>query len=242
MGEKQNRPFHFSFNSSLKVDFQGSRITSDAGLLLVRELDERLGLGQLISDNLTDNRRGNNTQLPLPDLLRKSIYSRVAGYEGLNDAERFSNDPTFRLIGSEKIRDRSAGLPSRLHWFETQVLAQAANLSGLAAMNRELIAKAEGQERTSRVVLDMDSTEIPVYGEQEQSAYNTHYASTCYHPLLIFNSGGDCVATKLRPGDVHSADGWNELLLPEIEWLQNRARKSGFGPMRPLPSLTSTKH
>jgi hypothetical protein len=68
MGEKQNRPFHFSFNSSLKVDFQGSRITSDAGLLLVRELDERLGLGQLISDNLTDHRRGKNTQLPLPDL------------------------------------------------------------------------------------------------------------------------------------------------------------------------------
>jgi hypothetical protein len=111
MGEKQNRPFHFSFNSSLKVDFQGSRITSDAGLLLVRELDERLGLDQLISDNLTDNRRGKNTQLPLPDLLRQSIYSRLAGYEDLNDAECLSHDPTFRLIGSEKIRDRGAALP-----------------------------------------------------------------------------------------------------------------------------------
>jgi hypothetical protein len=53
MGEKQNRPFHFSFNSSLKVDFQGSQIASDAGLLLVREFDERLGLNQLICDNLT---------------------------------------------------------------------------------------------------------------------------------------------------------------------------------------------
>jgi hypothetical protein len=62
------------------------------------------------------------------------------------------------------------------------VLTQAASLSGLAAMNRELIARAEGGERTSRAVLDMDSTEIPVYGEQEQSAYNKHYASTCYHP------------------------------------------------------------
>ena len=79
MGERQNRPFHFSFNSSLKVDFQGSRITSDAGLLLVRELDERLGLSQLISNNLTNARRGKNTQLPLPDMLRQSIYSRLAG-------------------------------------------------------------------------------------------------------------------------------------------------------------------
>jgi hypothetical protein len=70
---------------------------------------------------------------------------------------------------------------------------------------------------TWRAVLDMDSTEIPVYGEQEQSAYNKHYESTCYHPLLLFNSAGDCVAAKLRAGNVHSAAGWEQLLLPEIE-------------------------
>ena len=162
MGEKQNRPFHFTFNPSLKVGFQGSRITSDAGLLLMRELDERLGMGQLISDNLKDERRGKNTQLPLPDLLRQSIYSRLAGYEDLNDAERLSQDPAFRLIGSEKIRDRGAALPSRLHWFETPVLTQAENLFGLAAMNREMISRAEGQERSSRAVLDKDSTEIQI--------------------------------------------------------------------------------
>ena len=75
-------------------------------------------------------------------------------------------------------------------------------------MNREMIARAEGQDQSSRAVLDMDSTEIPVYGEQEQSAYNKHYESTCYHPLLLFNSAGDCVAARLRPGNVHSADGW----------------------------------
>jgi hypothetical protein len=118
IGEIQKQPIQVFFNSSLKIDFQASRITSDAGLLLVRELDERFGLGQPISDNLTGNRRGKNTQLPLPDLLRQSIYSRLAGYEDLNDAERLSNDHTFRLIGSEKIRDRGAALPSRLHWFE----------------------------------------------------------------------------------------------------------------------------
>ena len=79
--------------------------------MLVRELDERLGLGQLISDNLKDERRGKNTQLPLSDLLRQSIYSRLAGYEDLNDAERLSQDPAFRLIGSEKIRDRARLCP-----------------------------------------------------------------------------------------------------------------------------------
>ena len=114
MGEKQNRPFRLSFNASLKVDFQGSRITSDGGLILVRELDERLGFGELIAQHLTDSRRGKNTQLPLADLLRQSVYSRIAGYEDVNDAERFSQDPTFRLIGSEKIWERDAALTSRL--------------------------------------------------------------------------------------------------------------------------------
>lgn len=82
--------------------------------------------------HLTDHRRGKNTQLPLPDLLRLSIYSRLVGYEDLNDAERLSNDPTFRLIGSEKIRDRGVALPSRLqgsHGFayssSPEVLGQA---------------------------------------------------------------------------------------------------------------------
>jgi len=69
----------------------------------------------------------------------------------------------------------------------------------------------------------MDSTEIPVYGQQENSAYYGHFESTCYHPLLLFNRQGDCLAAKLRPGNVHSADDWEELLLPEIE----RQRKLG---------------
>ena len=103
MGETQNQSFQLSFNPCLKVDFQGSRVTSDGGLLLVRELDERLGLSALIAENIRDERRGKNTQLPLPDLLRQSIYSRLAGYEDVNDAERLSQDPTFRLIGSAKI-------------------------------------------------------------------------------------------------------------------------------------------
>ena len=105
----------------------------------------------------------------------------------MNDAERLSQDPTFRLIGSEKIWDRGAALRSRLHWFETEVLSQDENLEGLSRMNRELLAKAEVMDSPQRVVVDMDSTEIPVYREQEHSAYNGHFESTCYHPLLLFN-------------------------------------------------------
>ncbi len=88
MGERQNGPFQLSFNPLLKADFQGSWVASDVRLILVRELDERLGLGDLIAQHLTDSRREKNTQLPLADLLRQSVYSRIAGYEDVNDAER----------------------------------------------------------------------------------------------------------------------------------------------------------
>jgi hypothetical protein len=79
-----------------------------------------------------------------------------------------------------------------------------------------------------RVVLDMDSTEIPVYGDQEQSAYNGHFESTCYHPLLLFNGEGDCLGAKLRPGNVHSAEDWEEVLLPEIERQQEVGKEVVF--------------
>jgi hypothetical protein len=227
VGESGNEPFQLSFNPSLKVDFQGSRVTSDGGLVLVRELDERLGFGELIEQHLADG-RGKNTQLPFADLLRQSVYSRLAGYEDLNDAARLAQDPTFRLISSKRIWERGAALTSRLQSFETTLLTQGANLAGLATLNRELIARAEAITAPRRVVLDLDSTEIKVHGQQEQSAYNGHFASTCYHPLLLFNREGDCLAAKLRPGNVHSAEGWAELLLPEIERQQRLGREVVF--------------
>jgi hypothetical protein len=72
VGESPKPPFQLSFNASLKIDFQGSRVTSDGGLILVRELDERLGFGELIQQHLTDSRRCKNTQFPFADLLRQS--------------------------------------------------------------------------------------------------------------------------------------------------------------------------
>ena len=217
MGEKETAPFQFTFNGFLKVAFQGSRVTSDAGLILVRELDERLGLEAIITEHLRDSRQGLNTQFRLPDLLRQSVYSRLAGYEDLNDAARLSADPTFRLIGSPTRWDQSAALTSTLHWFETELLTHEDNLVGLMAVNRDLIGQAETFDRADRIVLDMDSSESPVHGQQEGSAYNGHFESVCYHPLCLFNDRGDCVAAKLRSGNVHSADDWDELLVPEIE-------------------------
>jgi hypothetical protein len=120
----------------------------------------------MIEEHLADRRRAKNTQFQLADLFRQSVYSRWAGYEGLNDGERVSQDPTFRLIGSEKIRERGAALTSRLQSFETEILTEEENFAGLAKLNRALIGKAEEIGSGSRAVLDMESTEVPEYGEQ----------------------------------------------------------------------------
>ena len=226
--KKKTSRFSSPFNGFLKVDFQGSRVTSDGGLILIRELDERLGLGKLIDEHLTDSRQGTNKKFPFVDLVRQSVYSRLAGYQDLNDAVRVSADPTFRLLGSKKNWDRGGALTSRLQSFEAELLASEENLLGLMAVNRELVAQAQAQDQSERVVLDMDSTESPVHGQQEGSAYNGHFESTCYHPLLLFNQHGDCLAAKLRPGNVSSAEDWDELLLPEIERQQGEGKRVTF--------------
>ena len=136
----------------------------------MREWDARLGLEALISEYLNDSRQGLHTQCSLADLLRQSVYSRLAGYEDLNDAVRVSADPTFRLIGSPTRWDRGAALPSTLHWFETELLTHEENLVGLRAVNRKLLAQAEMATRADRIVLDMDASESPVHGAQEGSA------------------------------------------------------------------------
>ena len=119
-------------------------------MILVRELDERLGLEAIIAAHLSDSRHGLNTQFRLPDLLRQSIYSRLAGCDDLNDAARVSTDPTFCLIGSPTRWDRSAALTSTLHWFEAERLTREENLVGLMAVNRDVIGQVETFDRADR--------------------------------------------------------------------------------------------
>jgi hypothetical protein len=210
---------------------RGTRIPDDPervgrrfgeGQVLPRELDERLGLSTLIERHLSDPRTGRNAQFPLGDLFRQSICSRLAGYEDTNDADRLAEDPTFRMLASRERRETSVALTSTLHWFETDVLAEERNYQGLTRLNTELVQHPAARSPRRRVILDIDSSESPVHGTQEQSAYNGHFESVCYHPLFVFNAEGDCLAAKRRPGNVHSAEGWDEVLLPIIDRYRRR--------------------
>jgi Transposase DDE domain group 1 len=158
-------------------------VTSDGGLILVRELDERLSLEKLIEEHLSDSRQVLNKQFKMTDLLRQSVYSRLAGYEDLNDAERLAADPTFRLIGSQRIWNRGAALTSTLHWFETELLTKEENLIGLMALNRETLGQAESLDGSDRVVLDMDSSESPVTVAAGKAKWKSRLAFARPSPL-----------------------------------------------------------
>jgi hypothetical protein len=124
------------------------------------------------------------------------------------------------MPASRERRKTSVALTSTLHWFETEVLAEERNCQGLARLNTDLVQHEAVRPLTRRLILDIDSSESPVYGAQDQSTYNRHFESVCYHPLFIFNQNGDCLGAKLRPGNVHSADGRDGFLLPVIDLSQ----------------------
>ena len=170
-----------------------------AGLLAYRDLDEALGLFDSVPFVFHDSRTGRNIQHHLTALLRQSVYSRLAGYEDVNDAHRLSVDPTMRRITGKKLDDKNAASANTMGRFETQMLSVADNLQALSEVNGRWVERALQKTTHRRIILDMDSSASPVHGEQEASAYNGHFGCTCYHPLFCFNQFGDCEGSMLRP-------------------------------------------
>jgi hypothetical protein len=144
------------------------------------------------------------------------VYSRLAGYEDTNDAARLARDPAMQAVVGRRALERQAASTNTLSRFETEVLVTEKNLRGLEQLNAEWVDKAMARTKHRRIILDMDSSESPVYGEQEGAAYNGHFECVCYHPLFVFNEFGDCEGAMLRPGNVHSAHNWREVLEPII--------------------------
>ena len=228
MGEKRQDGLKLHFDGRLRLQFQGAKITSDAGLLACRELDDALGLTQSAEEVLSEPRTGRNIQHDLVAVLRQGVYSRLAGYEDTNDAERLAQDPAIRVITSRRASERQAASTNTLSRFETEVLTREENLEGLLRLNGQWVDRAMSRTPHQRAILDLDSSESPVHGQQEGAAYNGHFESVCYHPLFCFNQFGDCEGALLRPGNVHSADRWWEVLGPVVERYQRKGVRLVF--------------
>ncbi len=216
------------FDGGIKLEFHGAKVTSNGGLLAYRDLDYALGLFDSVSAVFTDKRTGRNIQHDISTLLRQSIYSRLAGYEDVNDAERLSVDPVMRAITGKKDKGRQAASSNTIGRFETDILTQHDNLRNLSDINGKWVQKAMSKTQHQRIILDMDSSESPVHGQQEGSAYNGHFGCTCFHPVFCFNQFGDCEGVLLRSGNVHSADRWKEVLEPIVKRYESKKNRKYF--------------
>ena len=216
MGAGSEGDFRLDFDARVLLEFHGSKISSDGGLLLYRELDEALSLFDKTVRFLRDTRKGKNGVHTLMGLLRQSVFSRLAGYEDVNDAARLSPDPVMRQIIGGRAVDGQAASCSQMGRFETELLATTDNRDALADMPGQWIEAVHESQGLNYITLDMDSSVSPTHGAQEGTAWNGHFGCNCYHPLFIFNQFGHLERCALRAGNVHSADDWKALLTPVI--------------------------
>ena len=171
---------------------------------------------------------GKNGRHRLASLLRQSVLGRLAGCEDVNDAGRLCRDPAMRWVVGDRAITGPAALASQMGRFETKWLCRPENLAALADLLGQWIDKVHQRRPPKAIVLDMDSSESPTYGEQEASTYNGHFGCTCYHPVFVFNQLGDLERCALRPGNVHSADGWRLVLEPVIARYRDTVKRLYF--------------
>jgi hypothetical protein len=215
-GAGSQRAYRVDFDRRVRLEFRGAQISSDGGLLVMREMDDALGLSDLASAALCDNRRGKNTIHRLDGLFRQSVFGRLAGYEDVNDADRLALDPVMRQVVGGRAVEAKAASASQMGRFETEVLAATDNRTVLADLSGHWIDRVHNRKPPKWITLDMDSSVSPTHGAQEGTAWNGHFGCMCYHPLFVFNQFGHLERCALRPGNVHSADGWEEVLKPVI--------------------------
>src|SRR3954466_3391592 len=227
-GDADGAPLRVAFDHRLKLEFHGSKVTSDAGLLAFRDLDDALGLTDMAGEVLADTRTGQNSRHTLIAQLRQAVFGRLAGYEDVKDADRLAHDPAMRWVVGDQAVTGQAASTSQMGRFEIEGLTQEANLSALADVSGRWIDRVHARRPVKGIVLHMDSSVSPTYGEQEGSAYNGHFSCTCYHPLFVFNQFGDLERCVLRPGNVHSAEGWREVLEPVVARYRTTMKRRYF--------------
>ncbi len=171
-GEAETGHLRLQFDRSVKVAFRSSSISSDGGLLLHRELDDAFGLTDMAADFVADPRTGRNGRHRLAGLLRQSIFSRLAGYEDVNDADRLCRDPVMRqLVGGRAVKAGAASA-SAMGRFETEMLTRLENLEALADLPGRWIDAVHDRRppKTVRAACSMIRRRVP--------SFSTHAPNT----------------------------------------------------------------
>ena len=190
-GEAQGVDLRLAFDCRLKLEFHGTKVTSDGGLLACRELDDALGLSETAGEVLTDTRTGANGRHSLVGQFRQSVFGRLAGYEDVNDADRLAHDPAMRwVVGGQAVTGQAAST-SQMGRFETEVLTQDANLSALADLSGCWIDRVHAR----RPVRGMCSTWTPASAQPSVGRRAARTMATSAAPATIHSSCSTSSAT-----------------------------------------------
>ena len=205
MTECSQLSFGFLGRREVVGRFDGGRVSSDGGLLLLREVDRRFGVTEAVADQLRDRRQPGKVRQSLHDLVRQRVYQIACGYEDCNDAATLSGDPVFKAA-IDRVPDSDPDLASQptLSRFEDGL-----SRTDLYRAAQVLVDLFVAQTRSpQRIVLDIDATDDPTHGQQQLTYFHGYYNTYCYLPLLCFASadGGpqQLLAAVLRPGNVHA--------------------------------------
>jgi hypothetical protein len=205
-----------NFNRSIKLSNDGGALSSDTGEFIFREFDEKIGFSKTLTKllNLKDERRYHVHSNE--NLLRQKIYQIIAGYDKDDAADYLTNDPVFtQIIGTDAL----ASQPSLSRFFGR---FDHEAMDGLNQGNQEILDKVHQFRDSKALILDLDSTHSDTYGKQEESAYNAHYGTVGFHPLVAFDGAtGDFLKAKLRPGNVYTSNGVVDFIQPVIEHYNN---------------------
>lgn len=236
MGEEEELSFEFTFNRSIKVESREERLTGDAGVMLLRELDERLGLTSSLGESMWDFREQDQVRYRLVELLRQRIYGFAQGYRHQNDLDRTAHDPAMRLAvwdggGERALEERLSSQPTQSRLLDT--LAIKHNLeetrNALSGWQERFVTASGEGHKLMGATLDVDSFPMEVFGRQEGGRYNGHFRRYVYHPLVASLApngsyddarlGDGFVHAILRSGEVHTAAG-------ALRFIRNAVRRA----------------
>jgi hypothetical protein len=211
--------FSFIKKQKITVDFEGGEITSDSGLLLVRQADNALGLISGLRGCIVDRRDDRYTDHDLETLLRQRIYQIVAGYEDCNDANVVRKDPALKTACGRKLSDEDLGSQPTLSRMENSLTNQDLYRTGEYFV--DLYIRRKRKRRPKKIVLDLDGTDDPTYGDQQLTFFHGYYDCYMYHPLVIYDADtGELISAVLRPGNKHASYGAVMVLqriIPELK-------------------------
>jgi len=205
---------------ALHVSFDGATCSSDGGLLLVRALDDKLQLSARLAVHFPDARDPDLTIHPRLEQIRQVLYQLVLGYEDRNDATTLRHDRLFLTV-CDRLPNDPLGLSSQPTLSRFEHAPTARDLVRMQRMLEEYWVESLPAD-TSDVVLDLDSTSDPTYGEQPESYFHGHYKTNMYFPLLVFDGDGRIASVRLRPGNAGNNRYATPLLIRLIRSLKKR--------------------